>query len=291
MNYAAEDTYFHVNHSLCCRGRLLELSTPKIMGVLNLTPDSFHDGGRYLTEKEYVSRVGQMLEDGADIVDIGGQSTRPGAGFVDSEAEWKRIDPAITRILGAFPDAILSVDTFHSEVAERAVENGVAIVNDISGGNMDEKMLSVIGRKKIPYILMHMKGSPENMQSNPEYSNVVTEVFDYFTEKIAQLKSFGIHDIILDPGFGFGKTVEHNYSLLANLSVFRMIGYPLLAGISRKSMITKVLDIRNNDALNGTTVLNTLALLQGVDLLRVHDVKEAVETRTLLNQYLRVQKS
>lgn len=257
------------------------------MGVLNLTPDSFHDGGRYLIEKEYVSRAGQLLEEGADLLDLGGQSTRP-VKLIDSEVEWQRIDKAIKQILSAFPEAILSVDTFYSVVAERAVENGVAIVNDISGGNMDENMLAVIGRLQTPYILMHMKGSPENMQENPEYSDVVDEVFDYFTEKIALLKTFGIHDIILDPGFGFGKSIAHNYSLLANLSLFRIIGFPLLAGISRKSMITKVLNIRNAEALNGTTVLNTMALLQGANILRVHDVKETVETLKLVNEYLRV---
>lgn len=286
-----EDTYFRVKNTLDCSGTLLDLSTPRIMGILNLTPDSFHDGGRYLTEKEYVSRAGQLFEAGADILDIGGQSTRPGAVTISSEEEWLRVEQPIRKIRKEFPQSILSIDTFHSMVAERAIENGVSVINDISGGSMDKKMYAVAGRLKVPYVLMHIRGTPLTMQTNPEYDDVVKEVFDFFTKKIDVLISHGINDIVLDPGFGFGKNNEHNYSLLSNLSLFRMTGFPVLAGVSRKSMITRVLNVTNNEALNGTTVLNTLALLQGASLLRVHDVKEAIETRKLVHEYRRVQKS
>ncbi|HRH66158.1 MAG TPA: dihydropteroate synthase [Bacteroidia bacterium] len=286
-----EDTYFRVKNTLDCSGTLLDLSTPRIMGILNLTPDSFHDGGRYLTEKEYVSRAGQLFEAGADILDIGGQSTRPGAVTISSEEEWLRVEQPIRKIRKEFPQSILSIDTFHSMVAERAIENGVSVINDISGGSMDKKMYAVAGRLKVPYVLMHIRGTPLTMQTNPEYDDLVKEVFDFFTKKIDVLISHGINDIVLDPGFGFGKNNEHNYSLLSNLSLFRMTGFPVLAGVSRKSMITRVLNVTNNEALNGTTVLNTLALLQGASLLRVHDVKEAIETRKLVHEYRRVQKS
>lgn len=289
--FAGEDTHFQVHNSLNCRGSLFDLSTPKIMGVLNLTPDSFHDGGRYLTEKESVTRASEMLNEGADILDIGGQSTRPGAARISSNEEWERVGNAVQTIVKEFPSAILSIDTFYADVAHKALSEGVSIVNDISAGSFDEKIIEVAALHNAPYILMHMQGNPETMQLKPVYSNVINEVLDFFVTKINRLKSAGISDIVLDPGFGFGKTTEHNYSLLANLSIFRMTGYPVMAGLSRKSMITKVLKVPNSEALNGTTVLNTIALLQGASILRVHDVKEAVETRTLITQYKRVQKS
>ncbi|MFN8145336.1 MAG: dihydropteroate synthase [Bacteroidia bacterium] len=290
-NSVAEDTFFQVNKSLRCRGSLLDLSTPKIMGVLNITPDSFHDGGRYLTEKESVSKAIEMLRQGADILDLGAQSTRPGAQLLDQKTEWSRLKNIIPAILHEAPDALLSIDTFYATVAERSIDLGVAFVNDISGGEFDPRILDVVQAKQVPYILMHIKGTPQTMQDNPQYGNVIQDIMDYFSIKIQELKTRGIHDIILDPGFGFGKSVEHNYTLLGGINLFRMTGYPVMAGLSRKSMITRVLNIKNADALNGTTVLNTLALIQGASFLRVHDIKEANEVRTLVSEYVRVQKS
>lgn len=269
----------------------MDLSTPKIMGVLNITPDSFHDGGRYLTEKESVSKAIEMLRQGADILDLGAQSTRPGAQLLDQETEWSRLKNIIPAILHEAPDALLSIDTFYASVAERSIDLGVAVVNDISGGEFDPRILDVVQAKQVPYILMHIKGTPQTMQDNPQYGNVIQDIMDYFSIKIQELKTRGIHDIILDPGFGFGKSVEHNYTLLGGINLFRMTGYPVMAGLSRKSMITRVLNIKNADALNGTTVLNTLALIQGASFLRVHDIKEANEVRTLVSEYVRVQKS
>lgn len=289
--FAGEDTHFQVHNSLNCSGSLFDLSTPKIMGILNVTPDSFHDGGRYLTEKESITRASEMLKEGADILDIGGQSTRPGAARISSDEEWERVGNAVKAIVKEFPSAILSIDTFYADVADKAISEGVSIVNDISAGSFDEKIMGVAARHNAPYILMHMQGNPATMQLEPAYTNVVNEVMDFFVKKIAQLKSAGVRDIVLDPGFGFGKTTEHNYSLLANLSLFRMTGYPVMAGLSRKSMITKVLKVPNEAAQNGTTVLNTIALLQGASMLRVHDIKEAAETRALITEYKRVQKS
>ena len=273
--------------SLNCRGKLLDLSTPVIMGILNITPDSFYDGGQITGVDSALSLAESMLKEGATILDIGGQSTRPGAKSINSTEEWKRIGPSLISIKKHFPDAIISIDTFHSQVAKKAVEEGASIINDISAGDFDNEMFSFVLNSQTPYLIMHMQGSPENMQENPQYENVVSEVLNYFIKKVSHLKMMGLNDIIIDPGFGFGKTLENNYSLLKNLSLFQILDCPILAGISRKSMITKTLNITPADALNGTTALNTIALLNGASILRVHDVAEAIEVNKLVSDYQR----
>ncbi len=273
--------------SLNCRGKLLDLSTPVIMGILNITPDSFYDGGQITGVGSALSLAESMLKEGATILDIGGQSTRPGAKSINSTEEWKRIGPSLISIKKHFPDAIISIDTFHSQVAKNAVEEGASIINDISAGDFDNGMFSFVLNSQTPYLIMHMQGSPENMQENPQYENVVSEVLNYFIKKVSHLKMMGLNDIIIDPGFGFGKTLENNYSLLKNLSLFQILDCPILAGISRKSMITKTLNITPADALNGTTALNTIALLNGASILRVHDVAEAIEVNKLVSDYQR----
>ena len=265
-----------------CKGRLLDLSTPLVMGILNLTPDSFHDGGKYRDMDEILRHTEQMLTEGADIIDIGGMSSKPGSKIIAIEEELARVIEPIKAIQKHFRDAILSIDTIHAQVAEAALENGVSIVNDISAGAMDEGMIPTVARLGTPYIIMHMQGTPENMQDAPFYTNVVTEVMDNLAERVRVCRIAGIKDIIIDPGFGFGKTNEHNFQLLKGLSLFKMLSCPMLAGLSRKSMITKTLGIKNADALNGTTVLNTIALLNGTNILRVHDVKEAKEAVKLV---------
>lgn len=273
--------------SLNCRGKLLDLSTPVIMGILNITPDSFYDGGQITGVGSALSLAESMLKEGATILDIGGQSTRPGAKSINSTEEWKRIGPSLISIKKHFPDAIISIDTFHSQVAKNAVEEGASIINDISAGDFDNGMFSFVLNSQTPYLIMHMQGSPENMQENPQYENVVSEVLNYFIKKVSHLKMMGLNDIIIDPGFGFGKTLENNYSLLKNLSLFQILDCPILAGISRKSMITKTLNITPADALNGTNALNTIALLNGASILRVHDVAEAIEVNKLVSDYQR----
>lgn len=255
------------------------------MGILNLTPDSFYDGGKFMEEKAMVSRVKKMLEQGASIIDIGAMSSRPGAKFVSEQTEIKRLVPAIRLLVKKFPGIIISVDTFRASVAEKSLDAGASIINDISAGAFDKNIFSVAGRNKVPYILMHMKGTPQTMQKNPVYKNVTIEVLDFFQRKIEKIRKAGVHDIIVDPGFGFGKTVDHNFELLHNLEIFKITGCPVLAGLSRKSMINKVLSVSPGKALNGTTVLNTLALLRGAVLLRVHDVKEAREAIRLVNYF------
>ncbi len=254
------------------------------MGIINITPDSFHDGGKFKDENTLLSAVENMIKDGASIVDVGGQSTRPRSTRIDAETEWQRIHSAITAIHSHFHQTIISVDTFYSDVAAKSLKAGASIINDISAGGFDKNIYSVAAEAEAPYIAMHMKGEPETMQDNPFYSDVLEEVLQYFAQRIQLIKAAHVHDIILDPGFGFGKTVEHNFTLLKNLNVFRMLGFPILAGLSRKSMITKVLNIKNEDALNGTTALNTIALLNGASILRVHDVKEAVEAIKLVQK-------
>ncbi len=271
---------------LQCRDKSISLKKPIVMGILNLTPDSFYDGGLYSIEKEFLSKVEKMLNEGADIIDIGAVSTRPGADDVTLEEEIKRLVPAIKKISQEFPDAVLSVDTYRSKVAEEAINNGAHIINDISSGVFDPEIFHVIARLKVPYILMHIKGTPKNMQQNPQYVDVVQELTDFFKAQIAKLNDLGItKNIILDPGFGFGKSLEDNYTLLRNLSSFKKMGFPLLVGVSRKSMINKVLGTKPSEALNGTTILHTLALMNGADILRVHDVKEAVEVIKLMEVY------
>ena len=264
-------------------GKLLDLSIPKVMGVINITPDSFYKSSRFMDGDEIVKTAAMLLSDGADIIDIGGYSSRPGASEVTSEEEKKRVLKAICLINREFPEAIISIDTFRSEIAREAVSScGALMVNDISGGEADSKMFDVIQELNVPYIMMHMQGIPENMQDNPVYSDVVTEILVWFSSKIVQLQSAGVKDIIIDPGFGFGKTAGHNFEILHRLDDFSISGLPLLVGMSRKSMIWKTLNVSPEEALNGTTVLNTIALMKGADILRVHDVKEAVQAVRLM---------
>lgn len=264
--------------TLNCKGRLLSLSRPLVMGILNVTPDSFYDGGRYAGVDAALFRASAMLEEGAAIIDIGGMSSRPGAEILSSETELQRVLPVVEAIARRFPEAILSIDTIYSKTARACVEAGAAIINDISGGRLDEQMFETVAELEVPYILMHMKGMPGNMQGQATYEDVVAEVLDFFIESIGRLRSLGVKDIVLDPGFGFGKTSAHNFRLLNNLHVFQITGCPLLAGVSRKSMIWKTLKITPEAALNGTTALHVIALQQGARILRVHDVRPAVET-------------
>jgi dihydropteroate synthase len=252
-------------------------TTPLLMGILNSTPDSFYDGGLYTSEIKWLKKTADMIEAGADIIDIGAYSTRPGAVNISEEEELERLIPVITSVRKHFPEQLISVDSFRASVAEKAVFEGANIINDISGGTIDSAMFATVARLQVPYILMHIKGTPQTMQLSPVYENVVEEVHFYFDERIKLLQELGFFKIIIDPGFGFGKTLEHNFQLFNNLNSFRSFNLPVLAGISRKSMIHKVLNISSKEALNGTTVLNTLALTKGASILRVHDVKEAKE--------------
>lgn len=272
-------------HSINIKGRLVTFEKPLAMGILNITPDSFFDGGKYQLQKDIESRCEQILSEGADIVDIGAYSSRPGAQHVTEEEETSRLVEALSWIRKQFPDAVLSVDTFRASVSELVVNDfGVDIINDISGGMMDEKMLEMVGQLGVPYIMMHMQGTPQNMQTNPVYKHLIGDISRFFAEQIKKATSLGIKDIILDLGFGFGKTLEHNYELMRELKQFDIFHLPMLVGISRKSMIYKLLGVEPRDALNGTTALNTIALLNGANILRVHDVKEAVECINLVHQ-------
>lgn len=257
---------------------IMDISEPRLMGILNLTPDSFFDGGKYLQMDKIIERVQLMLDEGADIIDAGACSTRPGATDIVSEEEKKRLLPVIKELKATFPGIILSVDTFRADVAEQAILLGADMINDISGGGFDENLFDVVAEAGVPYVLMHIKGQPQNMQSKPEYKNILTEIFTYFAEKIEKLQEKGIEDIIIDPGFGFGKTAEHNFQLLGNLDTFKSLSCPIMVGISRKSMITKTLNTISDEALNGTTVAHTIALMKGANILRVHDVKAAKES-------------
>ncbi len=270
--------------TLNCRGTLLSLQSPQVMGILNVTPDSFFDGGRYTRQDALLRQAEQMLKEGAAILDIGGMSSRPGAEIVPVEEELQRVLPSIEALHQAFPEAILSIDTIRGRVAEEAVRAGAAIVNDISAGAFDESMYPTVARLQVPYILMHMKGSPKTMQDNPDYEDVVQTVLDFFIAEVGKLRALDVHDIVLDPGFGFGKTVEHNYQLLKQMHLFKILDLPLLAGLSRKSMINKVLKTKPEHALNGTTALNMVALQQGAKILRVHDVRPAMEAIKLWQQ-------
>jgi dihydropteroate synthase len=267
------------------RGKLLDLSVPKVMGIINVTPDSFYKGSRVTREKEIIETAVRMIGEGADILDVGGYSSRPGATVVSSAEEEERVLNAIRLIHRELPEAIISIDTFRSEIAFKAVTGcGAHIINDISGGEADKDMFQVVEKLNIPYIMMHMKGTPATMQDNPVYDDVVADILQWFSKKIVMLHSAGVKDIILDPGFGFGKTACHNFELLQHLEDFAIAGLPLLVGVSRKAMIWKTLGISADDALNGTSVLNAVALLKGADILRVHDVKEAVQTVQLIEQ-------
>lgn len=276
-----------VQYSLNINGRLLDLSEPQVMGILNVTPDSFYSGSRKQTEDEIESRVRQIIGEGASIIDIGAYSSRPNADDVSPSEEMERLRKGLTVIQRVAPNTIVSVDTFRADVAKMCVEEyGVGIVNDISGGMLDKDMFTTVAKLGIPYILMHMQGTPQNMQQNPHYDDVVKEVFMYFAEKVQRLRDLGAKDIILDPGYGFGKTVEHNYELMNHQEELLDFGLPLLVGISRKSMIYKALGITADEALNGTSVLNTISLLKGANILRVHDVATCVEVVNLIQKLL-----
>lgn len=267
-----------------CNGKLIDLSTPKVMGILNITPDSFYDGGRFKNETSILNQVELMLNDGATFIDVGAYSSRPGANHVNETEELKRIIPIVELLIGKFPEINLSIDTFRSEVAKACVSSGAAMINDISAGKLDDNMLETVGKLKVPYVMMHMKGSPQNMQQHTDYDNLIKDITYYFSERIAEARAHKIIDIIIDPGFGFSKTLEQNFELLSNMQLLKLIEKPILIGISRKSMIYKLLETSPEHALNGTTSLNTIALLKGAKILRVHDVKEAMECITLINQ-------
>ena len=281
-----KDTFFSRKLTINCRGELIDLSIPKVMGILNITPDSFYDGGKHKTEKDITNQVEKMITDGCDMIDIGAYSSRPGADHVSETEELNRLISVLKVLRKKFSKLIISVDTFRSHIAKTVVKDfDVDIINDISAGDLDPKMFETITELNVPYIMMHMQGTPDTMQQNPHYENVVKEIMMYFSEKIHQLKLLGINDVIIDPGFGFGKTVEHNYQLLKNLSDFKIFELPILVGVSRKSMICKVLEVDPENALNGTSVINTLSLLGGANILRVHDVKEAKQTISLFNKF------
>lgn len=263
--------------TLNCRGKLVDLSVPGVMGILNVTPDSFFDGGRYNEVDAALFHAERMLEEGVWCIDVGGMSSRPGAEILTPEVELSRVEPVIAAIAARFPDALISVDTVHGPVARSAVECGASIINDISAGRIDPEILEVVADLKVPYVLMHMQGVPGNMQVNPQYQDVVTEILDFFIAEVGRLRKMGVGDILLDPGFGFGKTLEDNYRLLQHLHVFKITGLPILAGLSRKSMVYRPLGIDPEAALNGTTALHMVALQQGAKILRAHDVRAAVE--------------
>ena len=271
--------------TLNCKGRLLVVDKPLVMGIINATPDSFYKGSRHEGVDAVLRQAEQMLKDGAAILDIGGQSTRPGSEKLGADEELKRVIVPVETISKNFPEAFISIDTYYSKVAAEAVASGATIVNDISAGSIDSAMIETVAALKVPYVLMHMQGTPQTMQQQPEYKNVTREVLDFMINKINAIRTAGVIDIIVDPGFGFGKTIPHNFELLNNLAVFKMLQCPLLLGISRKSTIYKTLAVSADDALNGTTVLNTIGLMNGASILRVHDVKEAVEAVKLFEAY------
>lgn len=260
-------------------------TTTKIMAILNLTPDSFYDGGAYSNDLQVLRKVGAYLDEGADIIDIGAYSSRPNAIHISAREELNRLLPVLQKVTKNFPKAVISVDTFRSEVAKQSVAHGATIINDISGGNMDDNMFQTIAKLQVTYILMHMLGTPQNMQDNPSYSNVSNQVMDFFKNKLADLKQLGLNDVILDVGFGFGKTIEQNYELLHSLSDFKQLEKPILVGLSRKSMLYKPLNCKPDEALNATSVAHTIAVLNGADILRVHDVKEAKEVVDIIRMY------
>lgn len=267
------------------RGKLIDLESPKVMGILNITPDSFYIGSRYEEELKILSAAQKMLEDGADFIDVGGYSSRPGAEDISADEEKRRVLKAIRLISGEFPHAMISIDTFRADIAREAVlESGAAIINDISGGESDDQMFTLVEELKVPYIMMHMKGNPRTMQDDPSYEDVVTDVLKWFGERVVRLQAAGVKDIIIDPGLGFGKTIKHNFELLKHLNIFSIAGLPVMVGVSRKSLIWRTLEITPEEALNGTSVLNAVALMNGADILRVHDVKEAVQAVKLIEK-------
>ncbi len=273
----AKDTFFRKKTTLNAGGRLIDLSSPKVMGIINITPDSFYGGSRKQGIDEALQQAEKMLNEGATFLDLGAYSSRPGAEDISLQEETDRLLPVVEAMVSRFPDAVLSIDTFRSQVAEVAIKAGSHIINDISGGQLDSEMFSTVVRLQVPYILMHMKGTPQNMNQQAHYEDVFAEVYDYFVDKYYQLKQLGVHDVIIDPGFGFAKRPEHSFALMNRLQDFNMLQLPVLVGISRKKMIYGQLGITAAEALNGTTALNTIALTKGTNILRVHDVEEAVE--------------
>lgn len=271
--------------SINCKGKLIDLSTPKVMGILNLTSDSFYDGGKYLTEKAILNQAEKMLNEGATFIDIGAFSSRPGAQFISEKEELNKLLPIIKLLIKQFPEIIISIDTFRSEVAKQSIAHGASIINDISGGNLDSKMFETIAHLQVPYIIMHMQGTPSDMQHNPSYENVVTELIYWFSKKLNELRKLGVNDTIIDVGFGFGKTLEHNYKLLSHLQLFKNLEVPMLVGLSRKSMLYKPLKTNPEKALDATTSANTLALLNGAHILRVHDVSAAISAIKIVDLY------
>ncbi len=255
----------------------MECSRPVVMGILNITPDSFYDGGKNNTDDAILNHARKMVSEGASIIDIGAQSTRPGAKMLSAAEEWCRLNKPLGLLRKEFPEMVLSIDTFYSEIAEKAAGAGIDMINDISGGEMDKQIISIAGKLKLPYVVMHIQGTPQTMQQSPSYNDVTREVIENLSGKIIRLMEAGVYDIVVDPGFGFGKTAEHNFVLLSNLGLFKIFERPILVGLSRKSMVTKVVGVTPENALNGTTVLNTIALQKGANILRVHDVKEAME--------------
>jgi dihydropteroate synthase len=271
-------------NSINLNGRLLDLSQPVVMGIINVTPDSFFDGGKYKTEKKVVKRAEEILEQGGAVIDIGALTTKPGSEGISTKDEIERLLPAVKAVKKEFPNAFISIDTYRSWVALKVIEEcGPCMVNDVSGGNFDDHMFDTIGKLGVPYVLMHMQGTPLKMQQNPEYDDIIRDISMFFTEQVKKLTKAGVKDAIIDPGFGFGKNLEHNYELLNRLDSFKVFQLPLMVGVSRKSMICKLLNVKPEGALNGTSVVNTLALMGGADILRVHDVSEAVEAVRILN--------
>ncbi len=275
-------TYFYPNLTMRAGGRIVDFHSPLIMGILNVTPDSFYDGGAFRDVSDALTHAMHMVDAGADIIDIGGMSSRPGATLISPAEELSRVIPVITAIRSALPDILLSIDTIHSEVADQAIQAGAHIINDISAGAFDPKLIGVAAHHQVPYILMHMQGKPENMQANPAYSDITAEIMDFFIQKVHQIRAQGVTDIILDPGFGFGKDLNHNYTLLRDWDQLMSIGLPMLAGVSRKSMVCRLLGVKPEQALNGSTALHALLLQKGAHILRVHDVREAAEVRSIV---------
>lgn len=280
----SKTTYFYPNKTLRLGGNLLDLSTPKVMGILNLTPDSFFDGGKFDSVDAALMQADKMISEGADLLDLGGMSTRPGAEMIDVNEELRRVIPVVQAVQIRFPAIPLSIDTVHGKVAEEAIHSGVSMINDISAGSFDASIIEIAAKYQVPYVLMHMQGSPGDMQLAPSYKNIAEEVFEFLLKGCQDLKSKNINQIIIDPGFGFGKSLEHNYELIRNFDLLHQIGFPVMIGISRKSIICKLLKVHPENALNGSTSLHTILLLKGANILRVHDVKEAVETIKIVSQ-------
>ena len=274
--------------TLNCKGTLIDLSRPKVMGILNLTPNSFYDGGKFKDEKAILQHAEKMVLEGATFIDVGAYSSKPNAEYVSEAEELQRLIPIVKLLVESFPNIILSIDTFRSRVAEKAINVGAALINDISAGSLDSEMMKTVAKLQVPYIMMHMKGTPKTMQTLTQYDDIVKDMLFYFAQKINEARSLGINDLIADPGFGFAKTVEQNFEVLQKCELFQILEVPILAGLSRKSMIYKTLEKTANEALNGTTVLNTLALTKGANILRVHDVKQAMETIQLWEAFEKI---